>query len=142
MKKGVNYIGIAVAFMCHDGKGNYLFNKRSKSSRDEQETWGVGAGAIEFGETIEQALHREIKEEYNTVIIKKEFLGYRDVLREKDGVQTHWILIDFKVLINTSLAKNGEKNKFDTIEWFSLNKLPTPLHPQVPIMIERYCDRL
>jgi len=28
MKKGEDYIGSAVVYLCHDGKGNFLLNKR------------------------------------------------------------------------------------------------------------------
>lgn len=36
MKNGIDYIGVGVVFFCHDGGGNFLMNKRSKNSRDEQ----------------------------------------------------------------------------------------------------------
>src|SRR5690349_10561187 len=82
LKRGVDYIGVSCVFFCHDGKGNYLLNKRSNKCRDEIGNWDPGGGALEFGERPEEAVRREIKEEYCTDIMELEFAGARNVLRE------------------------------------------------------------
>ena len=102
MKQGIDYIGVTVCFYCHDGKSNLLLNKRSQNCRDEKGRWDCGGGAIKFGETWEQGVRREIKEEYGTEVIDYSFLGNREVLREQEGRRTHWISFDFKVLIDKS----------------------------------------
>lgn len=142
MQKGVDYIGNAVVYFCHDGKGNVLLSKRGKNSRDEHGTWDPGGGGVEFGDSVENTLRKEIKEEYCTDVLDYEFLGYRDVHREHNGKVTHWIVIDFKVLINKDKAKNGEPHKLDAVGWFKLNNLPTPLHSQFPNFLELYKDKL
>ena len=81
MKKGIDHIGVGVVFFCHDGKGNFILNKRTAKSRDEYGRWDPGGGGINFGEKVPDALKREIKEEYCTNILKAEFLGFRDVHR-------------------------------------------------------------
>ena len=58
MQKGVDYIGITVSFVCHDGTGNYLMNKRSVNCRDEHGTWDFGGGGLEIGEKIEDCLKK------------------------------------------------------------------------------------
>ena len=85
---------------------------------------------------------KEIKEEYCTDVLDYEFLGYRDVLRDHDGRKTHFITLDFKVLVDRKKVQNGEPHKFDAIEWFTLNNLPTPIHSQLPIFLEKYKDKL
>lgn len=138
MKKGVECIGIAVVYFCHDGAGNVLLAQRSKNARDEIGRWDIGGGAVEFGENIEETVRKEIKEEYSTDVKKLEFLGFRDVHREQNGLSTHWVTLDFKVLVNRSTAKIGEPHKFDNLGWFTLDTLPSPVHSQLPTFLEKY----
>lgn len=142
MKKGIDYTGITVVYLCHDGQNNFLFNKRGENCRDEQNTWDCGRGGLEFCDTVENTLKKEIKEEYCTDVFDFEFLGYRDVHRENNRIKTHWIALDFKVLVEKEKVKNGEPHKFDEVKWFKLNNLPTPLHSQFPIFLKLYKDKL
>ncbi len=143
MKKGIDHIGVSVVFFCHDGKGNFLLSKRSIKSRDENGSWDPGGGGVNFGEPILSALKREIKEEYCANILEAEFLGVRDVHRidVKKG-KTHWIAIDYKVLVNRRTVKNGEPKKNEKIDWFTFRTLPSPLHSQFPFFIKKYKDKL
>lgn len=143
MRKGVDCVGIGVVFFCCDNRGNLLMNQRSKNCRDEHGKWDIGGGSIEFGEKIGDTLKREIKEEYCTDILASEFLGFRDVHRvdEKEN-KTHWILLDFKVLVDRKKVKNGDLEKHDKIDWFSLDNLPKPIHSQLLTFIKKYKDRL
>lgn len=142
MKKGVDYPGVTIVFLCHDGQGNYLLNKRSKNCRDEHGHWDPGGGGLEFGDRIETTLKKEIQEEYCTDVLEYEFLGYRDVHRTNKGVATHWIALDFKVLVDRSQVKNGEPHKFEELGWFALEDLPSPLHSQFPKALKQYKNRL
>ena len=62
--------------------------------------------------------------------------------RENSGKKTHWIALDFKVLVDKAKVKNGEPHKLDAVEWFSLDNLPSPLHSQFPFFLEKYKDKL
>jgi len=136
--KGVDYPGISVCFICHDKENNYLFCKRGEHCRDEQGRWDCGAGALEFGDDVLDTLKKEISEEYCTDVISHEFLGYRDVHRVHNDKKTHWLMLDFKVLIDKDKVKNGEPHKFDEIGWFKLDNLPSPLHSQWNKFYEKY----
>ncbi|MFA6257056.1 MAG: NUDIX domain-containing protein [Candidatus Paceibacterota bacterium] len=142
MKQGVDYPGVAVCYFCHDGKGNFVLSKRGKNSRDEHGSWDPGGGGVEFGDTLLETLNREIKEEYSAEILKYEFLGYREVFREQSGQKTHWLVFDFKVLVDRTEVKNGEPHKLDAVEWFNLDTLPSPLHSQFPNFIKLYKDKI
>src|SRR3989344_4493612 len=142
MKKGVDYIAVGVSYFCHDGKGNYLMNKRSKNCRDEHGRWDIGGGSVDFGDTVEETLRKELKEEYCVEkIIDQEFLGYRDVFREQEGQRTHWIQFFYRVRVDPKEVKNGEPHKFDEISWFQLDNLPTPLHSQIQAQVDRYKNK-
>ena len=142
MKKGEDYTGVSIIYLCHDGKGNYLLNKRSVQARDENGRWDCGGGGLEFGDTVENTLKKEIQEEYCTDVIGYEFLGYRDVHRMNNGRPTHWIALDFKVLVDRDKVKNGEPHKFDEIGWFKLGEFPEPLHSQLPLFLRDYKNRI
>ena len=138
MKKGIDFTGITTVFLCHDGKGNFLLGKRSQQCRDEHGTWDPGAGGLEHGIPVLENLKKEIEEEYCTTVLEVEHLGYRDVHREHKGEKTHWLALDFKVLVDRSKVKIGEPHKCDKIAWFRREEFPEPLHSQFPLFIEKY----
>lgn len=142
MKKGVDYPGVTIVYFCHDGKGKYVFSKRTDQARDEKGRWDIGGGGLDLGLTVEETLRKEIKEEYCTDILSYKFLGYRDVHREQDGVKSHWIALDFKVLIDPKKVANGEPHKFSEVAMFSLDALPDPIHSQLPFALKKYKNEL
>lgn len=141
-KKGKDYTGICICYFCHDGEKQFLMHKRSRNARDEQGMWDTGGGGLEFGEKVEDALKREVREEYGAEVLGYEFLGYRDVHRQKDGTETHWIALDFKAKIDPALAKVGEPDMMDELRWVTFESLPEPLHSQLPNFFESYRKKL
>lgn len=137
-EKGFDYPGISVVYFCHDGKGNFVMAKRSENARDENNRWDIGGGALEFGEKVEDNLRKEIKEEYLTDIIDYEFLGYSDTFREHKGKKTHWLALEFKVLVDPEKVGNGEPHKFSEIKWFKIDNLPKNLHSELPGFFEKH----
>jgi 8-oxo-dGTP diphosphatase len=142
MTPGTDHIGITIVYFCHDGQGNVLLAKRSNNCRDEHGCWDIGGGGLEFGDTVEDTLRKEIEEEYGTDVLAYEFLGYRDVHREHNGKRTHWIALDFKVHVDRAKAKNNEPHKFDAVEWFPVGSYPNPLHSQLPVFLKQYQNNL
>jgi len=142
MQKGADFIGVSVIYFCHDDKGRVWLAKRSQNARDEKGNWDIGGGGVEFGDTVVDTLKKEILEEYCTNVLDYEFLGYRDIHRENDGKKTHWVTFDFKVLVDHKKAKIGEPHKFDDAGWFTLKNLPSPIHSQLPMFLEKYKDKL
>ena len=116
--------------------------QRSENARDEQHIWDIGGGAVEFGQTVEDALRSEIKQEYCTDVIDYEFMGHRDVHRSRGGLPTHWIALDFKVLVDPLKVAIGEPHKFDDIGWFTQSTLPKNVHSQLPTFLELYKSKL
>lgn len=129
MKKGIDYIGVAVCFVCHDGNGKYLFARRGPGARDEQGKWEVPAGGVELGETVEAALARELKEELCVEAKKTEYIGFEQFIRTIDGVSRHWITFTYLVLVDPSEVAIGEPESCDALAWASLDEMPTPAHP-------------
>lgn len=142
MKQGVDYPGVTIVYFCHDGKGNFVMSKRSSKSRDEQGRWDIGGGGLDFGVSVEETLRKEIKEEYRTDVLTFEFLGYRDVHRSYETHKTHWVALDFKVLIDPAKVANGEPHKFDAVQMFTFDAMPQPVHSQLPEFLKLYRAKL
>ena len=127
MKQGVDFVGIFVSGICHDGEGNVLYMHRTEKARDEQNKWNIGAGGtLEVGETLETCLAREVKEETDADIKEKEYIGHREIFREKDGITSHWIGHYFKVLVDRTQVKIVE-DLHDSLLWQSFHEMPSPM---------------
>ena len=86
------YVGIGVVVFKGD---DVLLAQRGKKPR--MNSWSIPGGAQELGETVEEAAHREIREETS---IEIELLGLVEVVNsinrdDEDRVQFHYTLIDF-----------------------------------------------
>ena len=118
---------VSVVFVCHDGTGRILLARRSPGARDEPGTWDCGAGALEYGETFEAAVTREVVEEYSTEPLTIEQVGVRNVLRG----DSHWVAVVFRVRVDPERVRIGEPHKFDQLGWFEPGRLPDPRHSQL-----------
>lgn len=125
---GIDYIGISTPFFCNDGKGNFLFHKRSRNCRDENGRWDAGSGKLDFGVGLEENVLREVEEEYGCRGEIQERLPTHDIFREHNGVKTHWVVVPFFIKVNPKEVKNNEPEKIDELGWFKLDNLPQPLH--------------
>lgn len=130
LRRGVDHIGVTVNFIIHDGNGRILLQKRSLKCRDEQGRWDIGGGAVEFGETLEDAVRREIMEELCVSPISLEFIQVYDAHRDNQGIPTHWVAINFAAQVDPNKVKIGEPERIDEIGWFRSDTLPQPLHSQ------------
>jgi 8-oxo-dGTP diphosphatase len=138
MVKGIDYPGLAVVYFCHDGQGRVVMGLRNGNARDENNRWDIGGGAVDLGDIIKDTLRKEIKEEYCTDVLDYKFLGYRDVHRQHNGRKTHWITLDFSVLIDPTQVAVGEPHKFDDVQLFTRENFPSNLHSQLPFFLEKY----
>lgn len=121
---------VSCVFVCHDGNGRILLARRAPGARDEAGAWDCGAGALEFGETFEAAVTREVTEEYTAAPLEITPLGMRNVLRG-DPVESHWVAAVFAVRVDPAAVAIGEPHKFDALEWFAPDALPSPVHSQL-----------
>lgn len=142
MAPGIDYVGLSVSLFCHDGAGRVAMTKRGIGARDEHGRWDFIGGHLELGDSVEGRLRAEVKEELAAEVLNFEFLGFRDIKRTQAGRPTHWVSLDFKVLLDPAQVKNNEPHKFDEVAWFRLNELPQPQHSQLQIFLEKYKARL
>ena len=91
MKKGVDHIGVGVGAIIYDQDNRVFLAKRGKEARNESGKWEFPGGSVEFGETLEHALGRELMVEYG---IEIEVLSLLDVVNHiiPDEKQ-HWFRV-------------------------------------------------
>lgn len=135
---GIDCIGVSTPFYCHDGKGKFLFAKRSDKCRDEHGAWDTGSGKLEFGLSIEENILKEVKEEYGCKGTIQELLPAHSILRTYNGQPTHWVAIPAFVLVNPKEVKLKEPEKFTELGWFTLDHLPQPLHTGFAFTFKTY----
>ncbi len=135
-RRGLDYIGVGVCVLIHDGEGNILMMKRGEQARDERGRWDIVGGAIEFSESTEDALRREVMEEICVEPFNVEFLKAYDAHREHEGFPTHWVQLLHSAQVDVDKVKIGEPNKIAEIGWFNLSNLPQPQHSQFHRVLE------
>ena len=137
MKRGIDYIGVSVGVMLFNEKGELFLSKRGQGAFNERGCWETPGGAVELNESLECAVKREIKEEYDIDFdILEQFPAENHLIPEENQ---HWVSTTFLARIN--LVKNPkimEPEKCEAIGWFALDKLPSPLSIITQLDLERY----
>jgi 8-oxo-dGTP pyrophosphatase MutT (NUDIX family) len=127
MKKGIDYVGIFVTAMLHDGEGNILWRRRGAGAFDERGKWEPGAGGtLEHGETLLEGMKREVKEETGADVLDSQYLGHFESFRELDGGSTHWIGFYYKCLVDPKQVALPDEEEADALEWGSYHDAPQP----------------
>jgi len=90
---------------------------------DKKEHWIFPGGGVDFGETIEEAARREIKEEINLDVKIKDFLGFKEIIRPQFDYHTVIFFFIAEPLNNdiTRLEKILDAKYFTINEAKSLN---------------------
>ena len=125
--------------------GALIFNQEGKIFLMTSPKWKgkyvIPGGHIELGETIQQALKREIKEETNLDIYDIELIMVQDfVFGEEFHEKKHFIFLDHTCKTKDSkviLNKEGSDYK-----WVTLNDaLKLPLEPYTKIVISKLKEK-
>lgn len=117
---------VGIGVLIKQGKKILLLKRSQKVSHGRGE-WALPGGHLEFGETLEEAAFREVKEETGLKIGQLKFFcvfNARDYLVED---KKHILCLCFIADYQGGMAKNLEPEKCEEIGWFGLNNLPNPL---------------
>lgn len=144
IRPGIDYIGTTTSFYCNDGKGNFLVHRRGENARDEKGVWDFGGGEVDFGEQVDEAVLREVKEEWGVEGIIQEQIPSVSILRTFDEKETHWIAIPFFIKVYVNKARIMEPHKFSEMKIVRLTNLPQPFHSgarQTMAKLQEYFDK-
>lgn len=124
-KAGKDYIGLGVGAIIHDGAGKILLLKRAgslDSSRSTVGMWSNPGGEVQFGESVEEAVRREAREELGVEIDIERAIGFSDQILPNAGV--HWHLVAFLARIASGEPRITEPQKSEGLAWFNISDLP------------------
>jgi 8-oxo-dGTP diphosphatase len=125
MTEGKDYIGVGVGAFIMNPHGHVLLMKRGKEAKNEVGAWIIPGGAVNFGETLREAIVREVKEELGVEIeLDGQLPGYDHLLPAE---KQHWVTNVFPAHITHGVPAIKEPGKCEEIGWFALDALPTPL---------------
>lgn len=101
--------------------GKILLEKR-KSTPGEGK-WAVPGGLVELGETVEQAVIREVKEETGLDVASPQLVDVVDYisLDEKGAVKYHFIILDYFVTVKGGELKAA--SDADELRWVPINEV-------------------
>ena len=124
--------------------GGLIFNPEGKlflmKSHKWKNKWVVPGGHIELGETIEESLIREVKEETNLDIHDIEFVCFQEFIYDDlFWKKRHYIFFDYACKTDsTEVLLNSEAQEY---RWISLKeKGELPLDKYTEIAIQKYLE--
>ncbi len=121
MKRGIDYVGVGVGAVIINREGKIFLAKRGKKARNEVGKWEFPGGGLEFGESFEDTIVREIKEEFGVNIqVFDQLTAFNHLIPDE---KQHWVALTFICKIKSGTPKILEPEKCDEIGWFSIDEM-------------------
>jgi 8-oxo-dGTP diphosphatase len=140
MKRGIDYIGVGVGAVIVNDQGQLFLARRGPQAKNERGLWEFPGGSVEFGETLADALRREIREEYGVEIEVGELLDVADHILPDEG--QHWVSPSFICTITSGEPTIRETAKCTEIGWFALDEMPDDLTQVTRVNLAHYKEKL
>jgi len=116
----------AVAAAIFNEKGEILLQKRRDVNK-----WCIISGHVEFGETVEAAVLREIEEETNTKAVIKRFIGlYSSPVSQTYSYpdrMVQYITSYFEAMLSENIAAGFSNNETQELRFFPVENIPQDL---------------
>jgi 8-oxo-dGTP diphosphatase len=111
-------VGVGAIIVC-DGK--LLLEKRKNEPGKGK--WSIPGGLVELGESVEQAVIREVREETGLEVEKPKHIDVVDnVVRDENGeVKYHFVIIDYFVKLKGGTMK--AMSDAEELRWVTLDEV-------------------
>ena len=93
-----------------NGEGNVLILKRHKSEYAEG-SWCLPGGKVDYGDTVEGTVAKELHEETSLKCSSSNFLFYQDSLPPEEG-KMHCINLYFECAVTGTIELNEESSEY------------------------------
>ena len=123
----------SVSAVIFDRRGRLLLQQRSDGGQ-----WGLPGGSVEIGESLREAVAREVREETGLTVAVRRLVGVysepqRQVVRYPDGNVWHYVNICFECAVRGGELTTCEETL--ALEFFPIRRLPATLLPNHRIRI-------
>jgi mutator protein MutT len=125
MRRGIDYIGVGVGAVLVDTDGKLFLARRGPLAKNERGLWEFPGGSVEFGETLAEALEREMREEYGIEISVGHLLDVVDHILPEES--QHWVSPTYVCAIVSGTPRICEPGKCSEIGWFPADQMPDDL---------------
>lgn len=122
MDKSGGVIRVGCGAIIINDKNEVLLLKRSKSLAFEPGLWARPGGSLEIGESLEDAVAREVKEEVGIIVKVLRVLDATTNYYPAKGTQ--WVALGYLAKPVSGEPQNLEPDKADEVKWFPLGALP------------------
>ena len=136
MIRGEDYIGVGVGAIMIDQDGRIFLARRGPKAKNEQGLWEFPGGSVEFGETLAEALQREMYEEYGIEVSVGELVDVVDHILPQE--HQHWVSPTFLCQIISGEPYIREPEKCAEIGWFGVDQMPNELTQITHLNLEHY----
>ena len=112
----------------HDDAGRVLLQRRT-----DNDLWGIPGGAVEYGESVIAALHREVREETGLTIAIGRLVGvysdpqHHQIVTYPDGNVIHFVSVCCEATVLDGTLTLGDETS--ALAWFAVDALPPDMMP-------------
>ena len=114
-------VGVGAFILDDDNRILLLLRNRAP----ERDHWSIAGGKVDYMETLEDAVIREVKEELGVDVVVEDLLCVTNHILPAEN--QHWVAPCFLVRIVGGVVENQEPEATQAIGWFALDNLPDNL---------------
>ena len=129
----------SVSAVIFDRGGRLLLQQRSDGGQ-----WGLPGGSVEIGESVRDAVRREVREETGLIVSVRRLIGVysepaRQVVRYPDGNVWHYINVCFECAVRGGALATSDETL--ALAYFPVRRLPRGLLSNHRIRVRDACAR-